>query len=108
MRPEYEVRREVQLALDQELAWLCIDKKIEQVYRDWPCPNGKANAIHSLIIDRLEARLEKQEIELIVSPGTNICCFWLQANKTKGKLEYPAFAEIPVSARRRLAQVGAL
>ena len=105
---EYPVRIEVQLALDQELQWLCATGQIERIYRKYPCPNGKANAIHELIVDRLAARLERQEIELIVFPGQAAACFWLQANKVKGRLEFPAFAEIPVSARRRLEAVGAL
>ena len=41
-------------------------------------------------------------------PGYAACCFWLQANRIKGRLEFPAFAEIPVSARRNMEREGAL
>jgi hypothetical protein len=106
--PRFPVRREVELALSAELQWLCGTGKIEEVYRAWPCPNGRANAIHKLIADRLASRFDGQETQLVVFPGETMCGFWFQACEVPGRAEYPAFDEIPVSARKNLEHYDAL
>jgi hypothetical protein len=104
----FPVRHEVELALTAEIQWLCGTGKIEEVYRAWPCPNGRASAIHKLIADRLASRFEGEETQLVVFPGEAMCGFWFQACEVQGQAEYPAFDEIPVAARRNLESVGAL
>jgi len=106
--PIYPVRVEVQLALDAEVKRLCATNEIDQVWDAHPCSNARANAIHTLSADRLANQFPDQEAQLVIFADDDYCGLTLQVCRARGKLEYPAFRGVSMSARRRLRQVKAL
>lgn len=99
----------VQSALDGAVLWVCRTGKIDTLYQAWPCFNTRSRALHDLLIHWIGSKFVDQgEVNLVCHCHYDAVSLVLQVNRVKGQNEPAADATIPMSARRRLAEEGAL